>query len=29
MDCETHQVPEEHPDHAVQTSCCFKGDADD
>jgi len=30
MDCETHAVPEEQPEYAVQTSCCFiKGDADD
>jgi hypothetical protein len=30
IDCETHAVPEEHSDIALQTSCCFiKGDADD
>jgi hypothetical protein len=28
MDCETHQVAEEHPDYTVQTSCCFIKDAD-
>jgi hypothetical protein len=28
MDCETHQVVEEAPDYAIQTSCCFIKDAD-
>ena len=23
LDCETHQVVDEQPDYAVQTSCCF------
>jgi len=27
MDCETHQVTEEPPDYAIQTSCCFIKDA--